>query len=82
MKMENGRFVVYENALKESHSKAATRWQNMLVKKFNYDPDEKYILSLHDNPYLGSVFGLKDILRGVSVKLYLRRQYIQDQNHH
>jgi len=63
MKMENGRFVVYENALKESHSKAATRWQNMLVKKFDYNFNEKYTLSLHDNPYLGSVFGLKDILR-------------------
>jgi len=64
MKMENGRFVVYGNAIKESHSKAAIRWQNMLVKKFNYNPNEKYTFSLQDNPYLGSVFGLKDIIRG------------------
>ena len=63
MKMENGRFVVYGNAIENSHSQKATKWQNMFVEKFNYDPDEKYVLSLEDNPYLGPLFGLKNIVR-------------------
>ncbi len=64
MKMENGRYVVYGNALGESSSRKATKWQEMFVKKFSYDPNEKYTLSLKDNPFGGSIFGLKDILRG------------------
>lgn len=64
MKMENGRYIVYGNALDESSSRKATRWQEMFVKKFNYDPNEKYTLSLKENPYGGPIFGLKDILRG------------------
>ena len=51
MKMENGRYIVYGNALSESSSRKATRWQEMFVKKFKYDPNEKYTLSLRDNPY-------------------------------
>ena len=31
----------------------------MFMKKFNYDPEEKYTLRVEDNPYLGDVFGLK-----------------------
>ena len=64
MKMENGRYVVFGNALSASSSRKATAWQEMFVKKFNYDPNEKYTLSLRDNPYGRSIFGLKDILRG------------------
>ena len=64
MKMENGRFVVYGNALRRSHSQETIKWHNWLAKKFNYDPNEKYTLSLQDNPYLGQIFGLKDIVRG------------------
>ncbi|MEW5869397.1 MAG: hypothetical protein AB1894_08985 [Chloroflexota bacterium] len=63
MKMEDGRFVVYGNAIKKSHSQQAIKWQNFFVKKFNYDPDEEYVLSTEDNPYLGPIFGLKDIVR-------------------
>jgi hypothetical protein len=63
MKMEDGRFVVYGNAIDKSHSKKAIKWQNMFVRKFNYDPDEKYTLSLEENKYLGPIFGLKDIVR-------------------
>lgn len=66
MKMENDRFVVYGNAIEKSHSQKATKWQNFFIKKFNYDPNEKYVLSVHDNPYLGRLFGLKDILRDSS----------------
>ena len=63
MKMENGRFIVYGNVLKESHSQKAINWQNMFIKKFNYDPNERYKLSLEENPYLGPIFGLKNIVR-------------------
>ena len=70
MKMENRRFVVYGNPIKESHSRAAIRWHDMLAKKCNYDPDERYTLSVQDNPYLGSVFGLKDIIRGDKGKAF------------
>jgi len=61
--MENGEFILYGNALKKSDSKKALRWENRLIRKFNYDPDEEYKLSLVDNEYLGSIFGLKDIVR-------------------
>lgn len=63
MKKENGRFVVYGNAIKASHSRQADRWQQMFVRKFGYDPNEKYTLSLEENPYLGPIFGLKNIVR-------------------
>ncbi len=61
--MENGQFILYGNALKKSDSKKALRWENRLIRKFNYDPEEEYKLSLVDNEYLGPIFGLKDIVR-------------------
>lgn len=64
MKMRNGRFVVFENELDEYYSQQALKWRDWLARKFNYDPNEKYTLSLQDNPYLGDIFGLKDIIRG------------------
>jgi hypothetical protein len=63
MKKKDGRYIVYDNVIKHSHSRKVDRWQDMFVRKFDYDPDEAYTLSLFDNEYLGSVFGLKDILR-------------------
>ena len=63
MEKQNGNYIVYGNAIKKSHSKAVDKWQAMFVRKFDYDPNEKYALSVHDNPYLGQIFGLKDILR-------------------
>jgi hypothetical protein len=63
MKMEDGRFVVYGNPLRRSHSKQVIKWQNMFVRKFDYDPDEKYTLSLEENEYLGPIFGVKNIVR-------------------
>jgi hypothetical protein len=63
MKIENDRFLVYGNAIKKSHSRQIIRRQNWMKKKFHYDPEEKYTLSVMDNPYLGDIFGLKDILR-------------------
>ena len=64
MKMENGRFTVYGNPISESDSRKTIKWQNKFKKKFNYDPNEQYALSVQDNAYLGPIFGLKDIVRG------------------
>jgi hypothetical protein len=63
MKMQNGRFQLYGNPIKKSHSKKIIKRQNWFKKKFNYDPDETYDLSLEDNEYLGPIFGLKNIVR-------------------
>lgn len=64
MKYENGRFTVYGNPIKKSHSTKTIKYQNWFIKKFNYDPDEKYTLSMQDNKYLGPIFGMKEIIRG------------------
>lgn len=63
MRMENGQFILYGNALRNLILKKALRWENRLIRKFNYDPEEEYKLSLVDNEYLGPIFGLKDIVR-------------------
>jgi len=63
MKMEDGRFVVYGNPLRRSHSRKVLKWQNMFIRKFGYDPDEEYTLSLEENEYLGPIFGVKNIVR-------------------
>ncbi|MBC8509359.1 MAG: hypothetical protein H8D34_31300 [Chloroflexi bacterium] len=63
MKMEDGRFIVYGNKLNRRQSRKAIKWGNMLARKFDYDPNEKYTLSLEDNPYGEDIFGLKDIKR-------------------
>ncbi len=59
----NGRLSIFGNKLKHSHAKKAIKWQKIFTKKFNYNPDEKYTLSLQDNQYLGRIFGLKNIVR-------------------
>ncbi|GAH12183.1 unnamed protein product, partial [marine sediment metagenome] len=64
MKFENGRFMVYGNPIKKSHSIKTIKYQNWFINKFNYNPDEKYTLSTQDNKYLGPIFGLKEIIRG------------------
>jgi len=63
MKKINGQFVVYNNKLRKSHSKVASKWQSRYTKRFNYDPNEIYHLTTEDNPYLGPLFGVKNIIR-------------------
>jgi hypothetical protein len=58
------RFSLYGNQLRPSYARKASRWQDMFVRRFDYDPDERYTLSLEDNPYLGPIFGLKNVVRG------------------
>lgn len=64
MQMKDGRFVVYGNEISPSQSSKTIKWQQKFARMFNYDPNEVYTLSLQDNPYLGPIFGLKDIVRG------------------
>src|SRR6056297_3519883 len=63
MQKRDGCYYVYDNPIKKSHSRAAEKWQRMFIKKFNYDPQEVYSLTLQENPYLGPIFGLKNIVR-------------------
>jgi len=63
MRSESGRFVLFGNRLTKSQSRAIVRRQNWFIRKFDYDPNQTYTLSLHENPYLGPIFGVKDILR-------------------
>jgi hypothetical protein len=65
MKKEDGRYTVFGNAIQASHSRQADNWQKMFIRKFGYDPTERYDLSLAENPYLGPIFGVKDIVRGL-----------------
>src|SRR6056297_1521395 len=63
MQKRDGRYYVYDNPIKKSHSRAAEKWQRMFIKKFNYDPQETYSLTLQENPYLGPIFGLQNNVR-------------------
>ncbi len=66
MKKTEGHYELYGNPITTAQTRAADSWKSMLANKFHYDPAETYQLSIHDNPYLGDVFGLKDILRDSS----------------
>ncbi|MBI9096886.1 MAG: hypothetical protein JEY91_00340 [Spirochaetaceae bacterium] len=63
MKMENGKYTLYGNPISRSETKKVQKWQNMFKKKFKYNPDEKYNLSLVENKQLGPIFGLQNIVR-------------------
>jgi len=63
MKLKDGRYEVYGNPITEAQTRATDKWQAMLAKKFNYDANEKYNLSVKDNIYGKDIFGLKDIVR-------------------
>ncbi len=63
MEKINGKYVLYGNELSAGKSRAADRWQKFFVRKFHYDPSEKYTVSIHENDYLGNELGIKDILR-------------------
>ena len=64
MQKVNGSYTVYGNPISKSQSRAADAWKEMLARKFHYDPNEKYTLSLEENPYLGPLFGVQNIVRG------------------
>ena len=64
MKFEKGQYSLYGNLLSKSESRKIQKRQERFYKKFDYDPSEKYTLSTIDNPYLGPLFGVKNIVRG------------------
>lgn len=64
MKMQDGKYTVFGNPISRSQTVKTQKWQQKYVRLFNYDPTEKYILSVQDNEYLGPIFGLKEIIRG------------------
>ncbi len=64
MKKVNGRFTVYGNPVSRFQTWQAQEWQKMFVRLFHYDADEAYTLCLEENPYLGPIFGVKNIVRG------------------
>ena len=61
--MDSERFSLYGNTITPAQDRKALEWQQMFVDQFDYDPDEVYELSVHDNPYLGDVLGIRDIRR-------------------
>lgn len=61
--MSNDRLSLYGNTLTPRRSRQIIRWRRMFEKKYDYDPDEMYELSVFDNPYLGDELGIRDILR-------------------
>jgi len=63
MKIQDGCFTLYGNALTRRQTRQVTRWREMFVKKFNYDETEKVSLRVADNPYLGAELGIRDVLR-------------------
>jgi hypothetical protein len=62
MKKVNGRYEVYGNPITKAQSRV-DRWKTMLARKFKYDPNEIYNLSVREHPYGGEIFGLKEIVR-------------------
>lgn len=63
MKKVDNRFALYGNPITTRQTEQTQRWRQMFVRKFSFDPDETYQLSLKPNPHLGPLFGVKDILR-------------------
>jgi hypothetical protein len=63
LQKKDGRYQVYGNPITRGQSRAADRWKEMLARKFDYDPGEKYNLSVVDHPQGGALFGLKNIVR-------------------
>jgi len=63
MKMENGKYTLYGNSISKYETKEVQKWQKKFKKRFSYNPNEDYNLSLIENKQLGSIFGLKEIVR-------------------
>ncbi|MBM3137018.1 MAG: hypothetical protein FJZ98_02400 [Chloroflexi bacterium] len=63
MKKVNKRYELYGNPITERQTRAADRWNAMLARKFNFDPNEDFHLSIEDHPYGSEIFGLKNIIR-------------------
>jgi len=63
VKKADGRYTLYGNPISTGQSRAADRWKDMLARKFRYDPEEQFHLSVEDHPYGSEIFQLKNIVR-------------------
>ena len=63
MEKNNGRYELFGSPITPRQSRAVDRWQRMFIRRYNYDPEERYTLGIRDNQYLGDIWGLKDIIR-------------------
>ncbi len=63
LQKKNGCYEVYGNPISERQTRAADRWKDRLAKKFNYDPNETFNLTVEDHPQGYEIFGLKNIVR-------------------
>ena len=63
LQKKDGQYTVYGNAISRGQTRAVDKWKEMLAKKFSYDPNEKFHLSVEDHPYGCDIFGLKTIVR-------------------
>ena len=61
--MDSRKFSLYGNTITEDQDRRALGWQQMFIDKFDYDPDERYELSVHDNAELGEALGIREIRR-------------------
>jgi hypothetical protein len=61
--VDSKKFSLYGNTITADQDRRALGWQQMFIDKFDYDPDEQYQLSVHDNAYLGDELGLREIRR-------------------
>jgi hypothetical protein len=61
--VDSKKFSLYGNTITPDQDRKALGWQQMFVDKFDYDPDEQYVLSVHDNDELGDDLGIREIRR-------------------
>ena len=50
LQKKDGRYEVYGNPITKSQTNAADKWKDMLAKKFKYDPNEKFNLTVEGHP--------------------------------
>src|SRR5450759_5324817 len=63
VQMDSQHFSLYGNRITASQDRKALKWQKMFVDKFNFDPDETYELSVHENTAWGEALGLRELRR-------------------
>ena len=63
MTKRNGRYELFGSPITRRQSKAVDRWQRMFVRRFGYDPEERYELRVRDNELFGQDWGLKQLVR-------------------
>jgi hypothetical protein len=61
--VDRKKFSLYGNTITPDQDRKALGWQQMFVDRFDYDPDETYELSVHDNAELGEELGIREIRR-------------------